>query len=428
MALWGVGQHRAAAVLLGFGPALHVTIGVWAIAVTALVAALDRSFRALMAAAVPWFLAGAAAALASAAVHLFHPATTGGIAPLPSVSALGAHWDEHRQPFPLLGRRALAAYFAAAVPALWVVRYAADVAPHARLLLRLLVVSAAIGAALSVSYWIVPPDVPSLVATLMPSRLLNLSGTACMALLLGLSPRYTSHRLVRSALVVMVVGLVGLAAALGRDDDGTNQELVAWGAMALYAILLAIVAERRRRTPATSSPAPWPRTRVRIFTIGAITAALVGVAAVASSEFGRAIAVRLADRTSDDVYAAAARRRGLLLTSSSLHLVQLATRRPVLLDGRAIDALLYVPDAVPEADRILQRVYGIDFQQVRRARRGYLGEETGRTLWESRTPDEWSAVANEFGVTDVLTDATWRLQLPIVASNAELVLYDIPNE
>jgi len=249
-----------------------------------------------------------------------------------------------------------------------------------------------------------------------------------MALLLGLSPRYASTRPAGAALVVMVVGLVGLAAALPRDDDGTIQKVVGWSAMALYATLLAIVAERRRRERVHSGPAPWRLTRVRLLTIGAISAALIGVAAIVSREFRPMLDVRFADRTSDNVYAAAARRPGLLLTASNLHLIQLVTRRPVLLDGGAIDAIVYAPEAANEMDRILRRVYGTDLVQLRQTGRGYLAEETGRVLWEARTADEWRTIAAEFGVTNVLTFAQWRLQLPVVASNADLVLYDIPTE
>jgi hypothetical protein len=426
--LFGVGRDKAAAVLLGFGPAVHVTIGSLMVIVVALAAVLDRSFRASIKATAPWFVGGAAAALASATVHVLHHVAPTGTWSVGYVQGLGAHWDEHRQPFPLLAPGALAAYFAVVVPALWLARYAGDLAPHARLLLRLLLVSAAIGGVLSVSYWIVPPEVPSVVATLMPSRLLNLSGTACMALLLGLSPRYSANPLVRATLVIMVVGLVALAGVLPRDDDGTIQKVVGWSAMAVYAALVASVAERWRRESVPHRPAAWLQTRARLLTIGAIMAALVGVAAVASREFGSALEARLADRTSDDLYAAAAQRPGLLLTSSRLHLIQLVTRRPVLLDGGAIDALLYVPAAAGETDRILRRVYGIDLQRVRTMRRGFLADETGKTLWESRTADEWRAIAREFGVTDVLTYAEWRLQLPVVASNADLVLYAIPAD
>jgi hypothetical protein len=425
MALFGVGRHKAAAVLLGLGPALHVTIGIWAIVVAAAAAALDRSLRASLTASLPWFVAGGAAALGSAAFHVLYQAADA--APLPSLSALGAHWDEHRQPFPLLGRPALAAAFAAAVPALWLWRFAADVPAHARVLLRLLVVSAIVGGVLSTSYWVVPSDVPNIVAALMPSRLLNLTGMACMALLLGLSPRYISNRLIGAALLVMVVGLVGLAAVLPRDDDGTIQEVVGWSAMGLYATLLVIVAERSRRGYVNNTRAPWPRTRIRLVVISTITSALVGVATIVSREAGSSLDLRLADRTSESLYTATARRPGLLLTASSLHMIQLVTRRPVLLDGGAIDALVYVPDAADETDRILRRVYGTSLADLQRTRRGYLDDDTGRALWESRPVDDWRAIAREFGVTDVLTYAGWRLQLPVVAANTDLTLYAIPD-
>jgi hypothetical protein len=427
MALAGVGRVRGAALLLGFGPALHVTIGFWAIAVTAVAAAFDRHLRGSIAAAAPWFLAGAAAALASAAFHALYQPGTGATAPLSSLSAWGAHWDEHRQPFPLLGSKALAASFAAAVPALWLSRFAADVPAHARALVRCLVVSAALGALLSISYWLVPPDAPSVVAALMPSRMLNLSGMACMALLIGLSPQYSANRTVRVALVAMVIGLIGVAAVIPLEDGGTTQKRVGWSAMAVYAAILAIAAERCTRTGTSGDLIAWLRGRVRVVTIVAIAVALTVVVIVNAREFGHKVAIRFVNHMSDDLLAAAARRPGLLLTSSSLHLLQLTTGRPVLLDGGALDALLYVPEAAGASDRILRRVYGTSLERVQQERRGYLHHDAGRTLWESRTSDEWRAIGDEFGVTDVLTYADWDLRLPVIASNAELVLYAIPD-
>ena len=424
LALVGAGRTRCAALLLGFAPAVHVTIGIWMIVVTATAAAFDSTLRGSMRAAAPWLLAGAGAALASLALHVLHQTTPA--AALPSLSSLGLHWDEHRQQFALLGPRALTAYFAAALPALWLWRFAADVPAHVRPLLRLLVVSTVVGGVFSISYWMVPPDVPNVVATFMPSRLLNVSCMACMALLLGLTPRYASSPEVRGALVVMVVGLVTFA-LLRPDDDGTIQQVVGWSAMALYAAILAIAADRQRRGHPHGMGITWRETRIRPFAIGVIIAALAGVAAAAAREFGSSLDTRFADRTSDHVLAAAARRPGLLLTSGNQHGIQSSTRRAVLLDGAALDAQAYVPEVASETDRILRRVYGIDLSEVRRLRRGYLEDDHGKALWQSRSTDKWRDIAREFAVADILTPAGWKLQLPVVASNPHFVLYAIPD-
>ena len=132
------------------------------------------------------------------------------------------------------------------------------------------------------------------------------------------------------------------------------------------------------------------------------------------------------DRSNDLVYAAAANRAGLLLTAADIHLIQLQTRRPVLFDGGALDGLPYIPEAVTQADTILRRVYGIDtFNDVPSSDLGMLSPEAGKALWETRTAAEWDDIAREFGVTDILTYAEWRLHLPVITSSTDYILYRV---
>ncbi len=68
------------------------------------------------------------------------------------------------------------------------------------------------------------------------------------------------------------------------------------------------------------------------------------------------------DRTNDTFFAAvAADRRGLTVTAGSFQLVQLYTRRPVLIDSGALDTMVYAPESGPAMARIVTDVYGIDF-------------------------------------------------------------------
>jgi hypothetical protein len=135
----------------------------------------------------------------------------------------------------------------------------------------------------------------------------------------------------------------------------------------------------------------------------------------------------LVDRTNDAALAGAAGGSGLLLTGSDLHLIQLTTRRPVLLDGLATDGLVYVPEAAPETARIMRRVYGVDLDALERTGGGGFEPETGKTLWEARTQSDWQSIANEFGVSDVLTYPDWKLQLPRVAQSEQFALFEIPR-
>jgi hypothetical protein len=125
----------------------------------------------------------------------------------------------------------------------------------------------------------------------------------------------------------------------------------------------------------------------------------------------------------------AAQGEGLLLTGGNLHLVQLRTRRPVLLDGGGLDALPYAPESGPQMVRILRDVYGIDFFDPPEEARGIGMVPNGFNYmaWQGYPRDKWREIRRTYGVTQVLTYAQWTLDLPVAARNAVHVLYDIPE-
>ena len=121
--------------------------------------------------------------------------------------------------------------------------------------------------------------------------------------------------------------------------------------------------------------------------------------------------------------------KGMMLTSSDLHLIQLRTRRAVLLDGGQLDLLPYTCEAGPAMELILREVYGIDFfnppDQAKRM--ASLRVDSNQTLWEKRTQLEWIRIAKKFGITEILTFSSWRLQLPVAEQNHSYTLYTIPE-
>ncbi|MBI4641848.1 MAG: hypothetical protein HY731_14250 [Candidatus Tectomicrobia bacterium] len=136
---------------------------------------------------------------------------------------------------------------------------------------------------------------------------------------------------------------------------------------------------------------------------------------------------KLNDWTNDTLFAEASAGQGILLTCCDMHLIQLRTRRPVLLDGGGLDLLPYTLEAGPEMNRILREVYGIDlFDPPEEAKGGgRIPRMINKTLWESRTPEQWKEIKKHFGVTDIMMYADWHLKLPEVIRNQEFVLYRI---
>ena len=136
----------------------------------------------------------------------------------------------------------------------------------------------------------------------------------------------------------------------------------------------------------------------------------------------------MSDRTNDVLFRMLSEGRGLLLTGGDLHLVQLRTRRPVLLDGGGLDALPYAIESAPEMDRILREVYGVDlFNPPEEARfRGSVPPEFTKAVWQSYSREQWDEVAHRFNVRQVLTPGDWDLKLPVAVRNRGLTVYDIP--
>jgi ABC-type amino acid transport substrate-binding protein len=122
----------------------------------------------------------------------------------------------------------------------------------------------------------------------------------------------------------------------------------------------------------------------------------------------------MSDRTNEVLFRMLSEGRGLLLTGADLHLVQLRTRRAVLLDGGGLDTLPYAIESAPEMDRILREVYGVDLlNPPEEARyRGSVPPEFTKNVWQGYSRDQWNAVAERFGVRQVLTPGDWDLKFP----------------
>jgi hypothetical protein len=133
------------------------------------------------------------------------------------------------------------------------------------------------------------------------------------------------------------------------------------------------------------------------------------------------------DRSNDTALQVAADGEGLLLTGGNLHLLQLRTRRPVLLDGGGLDGIAYSIAAAPEMERILRDIYGVDyFHPPEEARRsGAVPAGFSQKVWEARSSEEWMALTQRYGVTDIITPSDWSLALPVAAQSRDFRLYRI---
>jgi hypothetical protein len=418
LGLLGTGRWRAGAFALGFAPALHAALGAWLALGVGAAAAL--SWRELLPRWRPLLAGGAlGAGLAAASLGLHLSQAPGErLDPAEATRYLDAFvrlWDAHRV------APALASWRGATVLAGIGIALALLTSPHdrppaaARFALRALVVVAALALGLgALQHAVAPGALPDAVEIAMPTRLLNLPMLAFLPLAAGTLWRRRSDPLAHAALLALAVG----ALAAAREPRVASVGLPLLGLATLAAVL--------RARPAA---APAPRRSVD---------AAIALACAASLALGLASGVRelrprlayLIDRSNDRVLATAARGTGVLAVGSGIERAQLRTLRPLLLDPGALDMLPYALAGGPALARILERVYGIDFFQppANALHKASLPEQPARALWEARAPSEWQALGREFGFSEVLVVARWRLRLPEVARDRQVALYRVPVE
>jgi hypothetical protein len=205
-------------------------------------------------------------------------------------------------------------------------------------------------------------------------------------------------------------------------------------AVVVLAISIAAAAASRRRPSASNGSVPVVRTSRAAAVLGLAHAALIVSVAVVTLPALRTktpVALQYRDRAHDPIFATAARERGILLTGNGLRLIQLRSRRPVLVDGGGLDGLAYSLDAGPELNRILRDVYGLDLLNPpadgEGRGSGTIPPNANRAVWERYSIDRWREIRRDYDVTQVLTSGDWQLQLPVRAATPEMRLYQIPQ-
>jgi hypothetical protein len=443
-AMVGAGWIRTGLFLLGLAPAVHPSLGAWVVVIAALafvwdVRRLSEEFRPAM----PAFIAGCAVTAASLIVQLTliydAPRVDASVGDR-YLASFVTFWDGHRQPVNLEGDTVRLNIAALVVGVLWLTRFRDRLPRPSLFLLRFVVVSAALSLLLALLSSIPPGRLPAALVISMPGRVLNLNMLMFSAVLLGVIGAYRREwwsgmltLLLTSAL--MLGGRSGLWAFDGSHRAMASRipEIVRMNStnilLRVAVLQLAIAAatdwirRSRRRQAADGRALRYLGRALRIASL-----VVVFWAAVLTWTL-RGPRVAMFDRTNDVLFQVVSEGDGLLLTGGDLHLIQLRTRRPVLLDGGGLDALPYALEAAPEMERILRDVYSIELlDPPEEARyRGAVPHEFVKKAWESYTLDRWQRIANTYGTRHVLTAGHWELKLPVVVRNRTFTVYDIPH-
>jgi hypothetical protein len=426
VAMLGARFHRSGLFLLGLAPAIHPSIGGWLVLMFAFCALWDlRSVSSEFRTAMPYFAAGSAVTALSLIIQLAMAWNLPAVDPAVAsryLSGFVSAWDDHRRPAAIVTVGTILNLELLTIGLLWLYGFASDLPRPALFVLRMLVVSAVASLSLAFLSWLPPASVPATLLTLMPSRFLNFNVLAFVPVILGLFARYRHSLWSRLAIPIFLGSLFVSYRSMIWDDRSAVSGLVQdlrpnpWHVFVIaWLALLAI-----RVTPA------WKQVHAPRLIRPAAVISLALLIVSAALMWRRPAPYPLLDRTNDPFWTeVAADDRGLLLTGGSFHLVQLYTRRPVLLDGGALDFLTYAPAGGPAAERILRDVYGIDFfEPPDEARRtSAIPHRFNKPVWEGYARVKWQEIASTFGVSQVLTRADWSLDLPLAAENRFWKLY-----
>jgi hypothetical protein len=268
----------------------------------------------------------------------------------------------------------------------------------------------------------------------MPARLLNVNALLLIPLLIGIvgAHRGVAPAVLNAGLTLGLLtahmsrfwdrpGAFGWLEVLGRHDPVLVLEggtLLAVGLL-LWVNRIPTEGEDLRREPGMR--VAWLPHAV----VGAVLAlAAWGTWSVRSP-------IRMEDYTNNALFHLASEERaGLMASAGAFHLPQMLTRRPVLLNVAALDSLPYAPESGPAMDRILKDVYSVDLRNPPPDIEPGLGavpDWYNERIWEGFSRLRWREIRRAYDVRQVLTPATYDLDLPIAAQSRDARLYVIPE-
>jgi hypothetical protein len=270
--------------------------------------------------------------------------------------------------------------------------------------------------------WIAPEHLPVALLVLMPGRYLNFGALTFAAMLIGL---LASRRELwtRMALLFLAVGLLVADRSMLWNFLERHHHIVYQSHVRPLHILWLTTAVLIAGAFWTRSHPLHPLHPLRLSHLFVLVPVFLTL-----SQHAERSGAHFNDRTNDVFFADVAAHPGVLLVAGDLHLIQLRTRRPILLDAGALDGVMYSLETGAAMQRMLHDIYGLDLAHPPpdAIGAGRIPAQSHRTTWEGYSTDRWRAIRREFGVTQVLAYADWALNLPVASQSRRLLLYDIP--
>ena len=411
----GNGMLRAALVLLGLLPAVHVSWAILCTGVFGLLAVLDRPFREDLKRFWRYYALGLAlCGLSFAVQHWLSRAWVPFSDPLPPLADyqafLKAH-DVHRERFEPLPLDMV--FFGYSFVACFLAWSRGLFAPAARRLCQAILASMILAAALFGLSRLLP-DFQAL-QIIMASRYMNV-GIALA------TPLFFGCVVWNRSLGIPVCWMFILAmVAWGKSDLGRLILVSLFFSLSLGLVLFA----GRPRWAGFIGRVHEALDRLTVTPL--VVCAVFGVVSINAWYAYPKLAARFHDSGNDALFAMAASGQGYILPAAGLLFPQLSVRRPALFYPGCIDIASYFPEYLPRLNRMSRDIYGLDLRDpLPQGKRESWISQAHRTVWEQRTRQQWQALAGKYPIRDLIVPADWILDLPMKASNCTYAYYVIP--
>jgi hypothetical protein len=425
-------RARSAFFLLGLLPAFHVTWGAWTWGVVFWWLVWEKRLNLeTLKKCGPWMLGGFTITLVS---FLYQRIAAGDFPVVDAetqsrhLTAFFEHWDYHRATINLKVHGMYMGVTSLIVAGSWLYSFRDSLSNPAVSFLRILILSS-IFSLIACVFTAFPQFLPNIVNMLMIGRFINLSIAALPVLILGVLVSHVnrSHfvQILLSAHFLYIVFDQFFMAFLSSDRFGWY--LPHWMEICGLGLVTAAYALHSKSKSVNLNSVPLDKRALAII-VGSVS--IVFVSAIL--DHGKPLRNKKSFIVQDisPVLQSAAESEGYLISPGGIELIQLITGRPVLLNTGGLDQITVAPGSAPEMARVLEGVYGIDFfdppDEIKERRPSALLENSGRDFWESRSPNDWAGISNDFNATQLLAPVEWKIQLTPSITDEDWALYDLP--
>ena len=97
--------------------------------------------------------------------------------------------------------------------------------------------------------------------------------------------------------------------------------------------------------------------------------------------------------------------------------------KPYILNANFIDYIPYYPYTVGETKKIIEEIYGIDFENPPETGGGAIKDKWYKITFENRSQDEWQLLANKFNLSAIIVHNKWSLMLTKKFSSPKYTIY-----